>query len=329
MIMLIYSSAAFSQIEPKINQDVSKTYKEADKKLNEVYQRVLKTHKSSEPYKKNLRNAQRLWIEFRDAQFEMNFPESKGRYDRNKLTEAQAGYLTRLTEERTKTLRAILISISVGLVAYYPFNGNANDESDNGNNGKVFNAILAEDRFGNTNCAYNFDGEDSYIEIPNSPSLSPTNLLSLSAWIFPKQLNFYPAVLNKGNVGNYQESFALYLTPDNRLGFLLNWNGTDAGRGQIESECVVPLNTWTHVASTYDGVTMYIYINGVQVGHNTFRGGIFSLPAPLLIGKSDRQSSNYPISFFNGSIDNVEVFNRNLSPEEIQEIFNAGSEENK
>ncbi|ETR68891.1 MAG: hypothetical protein OMM_04291 [Candidatus Magnetoglobus multicellularis str. Araruama] len=56
-----------------------------------------------------------------------------------------------------------IIDLEEGLVAYYPFNGNANDESGNGNHGTVYGAILIEDRFGNKNSAYSFDGIDDYI----------------------------------------------------------------------------------------------------------------------------------------------------------------------
>ena len=58
-------------------------------------------------------------------------------------------------------------NLNEGLVAYYPFNGNANDESGNGNNGEVNGATLAEDRFGGAGKAYSFDGENDWIELPN------------------------------------------------------------------------------------------------------------------------------------------------------------------
>ena len=55
--------------------------------------------------------------------------------------------------------------LNAGLVAYYPFNGNANDESGNGNNGTVYGATLTDGRFGNTGSAYDFDGIDDYVDI--------------------------------------------------------------------------------------------------------------------------------------------------------------------
>src|SRR5260370_6049481 len=70
-----------------------------------------------------------------------------------------------------------------GLVAYYPFNGNANDASGNGNQGTVSCATLATDRFGNANSAYYFAGDGSDISVSDSSTLDITNALTLSAWI--------------------------------------------------------------------------------------------------------------------------------------------------
>ena len=69
-----------------------------------------------------------------------------------------------------------------GLVAYYPFNSNANDESGNNFNGTVFGATLTTDRFGNTNRAYNFDGYDDEIQVIHAEALNIIGDISLSAW---------------------------------------------------------------------------------------------------------------------------------------------------
>ncbi len=65
-------------------------------------------------------------------------------------------------------------------MAYYPFNGNADDESGNENHGTVYGATLTEDRFGNADSAYYFDGTNDYIEIP---SVNPTSAITVSAWV--------------------------------------------------------------------------------------------------------------------------------------------------
>jgi hypothetical protein len=72
-----------------------------------------------------------------------------------------------------------------GLVAWYPFNGNANDESGNGNNGTVNGATLTTDRFGNVGKAYGFDGIDDYINCGNSSAFNQNNI-SVSVWVYHK-----------------------------------------------------------------------------------------------------------------------------------------------
>ncbi len=207
-----------------------------------------------------------------------------------------------------------------GLVAYYPFNGNANDESGNGHHGTVLGTVLTEDRLGKTDSAYSFDGKDNYIEVAHDASLNPTEEISLAAWIWARQYEFYPAVVNKGNVGTGNESYSLYLTPEGKLGCLLNRDGTPGGRTANELGPAIPLKTWTHVACTYDGETIRTYINADEVGKKPHTGGIFITPDPVLIGKSERLSSNYPTTFFDGSIDEVEIYSRSLLPEEIRAL---------
>ncbi len=68
-----------------------------------------------------------------------------------------------------------------GLIAYYPFNGNANDESGNGNDGTVYGATLTTDRFGNKNAAYVFDGIDDYIWLGNKAEFKPEKI-TIAAW---------------------------------------------------------------------------------------------------------------------------------------------------
>src|SRR5215471_8130342 len=75
------------------------------------------------------------------------------------------------------------VNLNQGLLAYYPFTGNANDASGNNNNPVFNNATLTSDRFGNANNAYSFNGIDNCIRIPNSPSLNPSNQISICVWV--------------------------------------------------------------------------------------------------------------------------------------------------
>jgi hypothetical protein len=86
-----------------------------------------------------------------------------------------------------------------GLVGWWPFNGNANDESGNGNHGTVNGATLAADRFGNAGKAYSFDGVDDFVQISNNPLLEPSNSISISAWVFidSNQTTNFPPIISK------------------------------------------------------------------------------------------------------------------------------------
>ena len=74
-------------------------------------------------------------------------------------------------------------NLDTGLVAYYPFNGDADDESGNGNNGTIYGATLATDRFGNPNSAMLFNGVDDFIEIPYSEELEIGENLTITGWV--------------------------------------------------------------------------------------------------------------------------------------------------
>ena len=126
-------------------------------------------------------------------------------------------------------------------------------------------------------------------------------------------------IVSKGNVGNYRESFAMLLQGEHRLAFILNRDGTGSGRAMV-SGSVVPLKKWTHVAVSCDGDTMHVYMNGKETGSGAYRGGIFSDQHPLLIGKSDRKGTSYQTSFFEGTIDEVRVYQRALSEAEILDL---------
>src|SRR6266404_1202616 len=81
------------------------------------------------------------------------------------------------------------VNLNQGLMAYYPFSGNANDVSGNNNNPVFNNATLTADRFGNPNSAYSFDGTSSYMRIPNSATLNFGTQMSVTAWV--KVAGFY------------------------------------------------------------------------------------------------------------------------------------------
>ena len=111
-------------------------------------------------------------------------------------------------------------------MAWYPFNGNSDDESGNGNNGTVYGAVLDDDlnSLSNSN-SYRFDGGDDYISIGNDSSLNPSSALSFSAWISLNNLNDRLNIIlgrNNNNSGQdgYGFNFGLLLEVKFRYGSL-------------------------------------------------------------------------------------------------------------
>jgi hypothetical protein len=213
--------------------------------------------------------------------------------------------------------------LNQGLVAYYPFNGDANDASGNGNNGTSQGVSLTADRFGTLNSAYSFDG-NGFITIPSSLSLKVTGTkITLAAWINPSQFTGSGngrTILRKecqtGNSGGY------YFRVSN-AGFL-NFGGrygNDLGFDTYAQNGALPLNTWSHVAVTYDGNTVRFYVNGTVVDTTALNQSITADDDALNIGVL---SSAYLTEFFYGAIGEVRIYNRALSTSEIQIVFKSG-----
>ncbi|MBF0103148.1 MAG: LamG domain-containing protein, partial [Desulfobacterales bacterium] len=217
-------------------------------------------------------------------------------------------------------------SLTDGLVAYYPFNGNANDESGNGNNGTVNGATLTTDRNGNANSAFSFNGSGNIISIDSNPSLNPTSSLTLVCWVYPLMYNTngtgiitkndqYILGINWPQGGNTQE-LNLWL-------YKQGWSLYALGK--------VPLNSWSYVAAVYNGNTASLYINGMLIGtHNgtlitgtqTTASQINTTTNKLIIGTGNASTSQY----FKGTIDNIRIYNRALSESEIQQLYNENSQ---
>ena len=136
-----------------------------------------------------------------------------------------------------------------GLVAYYPFNGNANDESGNGNNGIVYGATLAVDRYGKPNGAYYFDGSSNYIKVPHKEILNIQNSLSIVSWVYVESYTYeFASIVCKGDTASMLNSpYALTVRTYTEL--ILD-------RIELIGNVVVPLKTWVHIAATWDGTNV-------------------------------------------------------------------------
>ena len=201
--------------------------------------------------------------------------------------------------------------LSDGLVAYYPFNGNANDESGNGNNGTVNGATLTTDRFGNANKAYSFGGERNYISIADSTGISPTSAITLSAWVNPNSFGPARRILSKCSNSDCANNAYILSLANDKIYFQVS-------RTQLYSTSV-SANEWVYITETYDGQSMKIYKNGILTDTLQASGNILDSTSPLTIGAT--VFNDYSWESFYGKIYDIRIYNRALSASEIQQLY--------
>ena len=213
------------------------------------------------------------------------------------------------------------IDLTNGLVAYYPFDGNALDESGNGHNGTVNGATLSTDRFGNLNSAYLFDGVDDNIKLGNSSDFDFTTECSFSVWIRSTD-DSGGRILNKWVYGH--EDKALYLAPDRSVMFYL-YGVNSIGSNSYSNERIGQ-NEWVHVVAVYDGENQKIYVNGELDTSFAESGLVSNSSGNLFVGENiERVLSGEVANPFGGDIDDIRIYNRALSADEITELYSPYS----
>ena len=206
---------------------------------------------------------------------------------------------------------AVVMPQLEGLVAHYPFNANANDESGNGNDGVVNGATLTSDRFGNENSAYSFDGVDDYIYIPFSEDFNfdPSGQLTLNAWANTNVLDVSQHIVTKSPPNTMWD---YGLTIDNNNLFLFGHHSQHEAYSTTQAQ----INEWFMVTGVYDNSNWKIYINGVLETDNT-ASSITQSIGGLAIGRKGETELGY----FNGKIDDISIYNNALSQYEINDLI--------
>ncbi len=223
-----------------------------------------------------------------------------------------------------------------GLVGYWPFCGNANDESGNGNDGTVNGATLTEDRFGDANTSFNFDGISNYIELPLLSEINNLSQLSFSMWL---RSDFEFNEL-------YRTAFAHWITSGIGSGAVglqvafggqgtINQGGVSsaliAGIGSWSADNLVTPNTWTQALIVFDGTQsnptqrLQLYLNGQFSGYygdSSIPESIGNTAEKTVIGASvGPVGVNNTYNYFNGSLDDIGIWNRALTADEVQQLY--------
>jgi hypothetical protein len=217
-----------------------------------------------------------------------------------------------------------------GLVLYLTFDegsGNiAYDYSGNGNNGTLYNGsnvcsnpptsgcpTWVDGKFGK---ALSFDGVDDYVSVSDSPILNPSTV-TLCAWV--KIFNYstaYQSIVNKGLGGGTRYQLRIQPYPSNKFEVSI---GNGSNYTMVSSLTTINLNTWYFVAATADGSTVKIYVNGIAENSKSQIAPITSVNQFLVVGARDDNKQ-----WLNGTIDEVMIFNRSLTDDEVKFLYQEG-----
>ena len=204
---------------------------------------------------------------------------------------------------------AALASLTDGLVAYYPFDGNANDASGNGNHGTTHGVTLTTDRFGNANSAYCF-GYGNYISVAANTLLNNIVDYSMSAWVKIDDWERTAASIMAKGAG-YSGCYGLQIG-DNGTYYISSYN-PNVGAALSTT---VPIGNWVHVAITRRDGFVCAYLNGAMIGSVT--GALPAINSEALEMGRDRPGST---EYFYGAMDEVRLYNRALSAAEVKALY--------
>ena len=211
-----------------------------------------------------------------------------------------------------------------GLVAYYPFNGNANDETGNGNNGTVNGAILTEDRFGAVSSAYDFDGVDD--KIFNSNEFLTLNVdLTISVW-----LNTNDITQGNQTIINSLEHTGIGLNFNHNynsgkmnlfLGDGINFWDVN-GLGGIKSD--YQNETWYNIILIKQNDLYKVYVNGVvDMETNVNNASNYNNIVGFAFGTATWKEEG--AEYFNGKLDDIGIWNRALTEQEVANLYTSNS----
>jgi hypothetical protein len=208
-----------------------------------------------------------------------------------------------------------------GLIAYYPFNGNANDAAGNGNNGTVNGLTLTTDRFGNLNSAYAFPGIPSKDITINSTNLLMQMPFSCCVWVNFSGGNYNPRIVCLAQNYSGYEIATAGTGSFRQIGLD---DETTAGGYSVISPDSFAAGVWHHVAAVWDTNKMTLYVDGRSEGATTIEGQIFyngGFGTQWLPTIGDSCSFGDPNDLFAGAINDVRFYNRALSSNEVAQLY--------
>ena len=198
----------------------------------------------------------------------------------------------------------------------------ASDSSGNGNTGTLINSPLWTG--GKTGNSLLFNGSTSYAKITNSTSLSTTSGFTYSYWVKGSSFSNTPIIMNNHimSAGSPISGIVTWIGTDSKPAFQLRLNNTCCQT--LYTNSIISTNKWYHITNTWNGSSMQIYVNGIL--DNTLAvSGTLQINRDTYIGvNADEISKTTPVysNQLNGSIDEIRIYNRALSPNEVSVLYN-------
>src|SRR3990167_3141820 len=207
-----------------------------------------------------------------------------------------------------------------GMVSWWRAENDANDFVGTNNGAMTNGATFAAGKVGQ---AFSFDGVDDEVVVPHNANLNTGSQITIDAWVNASSYGHGRPIAQKrssSNVGGYTfETTHSPWAPDYGLHWVIWIGGTWY---DLETPANVLTNSaWYHVAATFDGTTMKVYVNGLEKDRKSVSGVIDAVTDDFVIGRNVVDTS----FAWHGLIDELEIFNRALTDSEISDIYNAGS----
>lgn len=204
------------------------------------------------------------------------------------------------------------------LEAWWPGDGEATDIVGENDGTLMGDTTYTEGIVGD---AFSFDGDGDKVIVPHDDSLHPAEQITIDAWINPTSYGMYDPVVTKAG-GEALAGYILEFLGDH-IFFGIVLDPYPIGAIYNSPTAYIEPGVWTHVAGVYDGNYIRLYVNGVEVDGATY------VPGSIRYDTNELNIGGHPVfpdRFFTGLIDEVDVFSRALTAEEIASIYQAGSD---
>lgn len=200
-----------------------------------------------------------------------------------------------------------------GLIGWWKFDENTgtnvSDSSGDGNHGTATGMTWTDGKY---NSAGNFDGVDDYVGLGSSDTIKPVNAISIYAVFTPQDIGAQKDVFRSGYSGGSKQGVLFYIGSDNLIRLTVG-NGTVLSTAIISESIIV--NQTYYITGVYDGTKPIIYKNGIKISEGEI------VTTPIVYGVGNPRISTVSPSAYNGTIDNVILYNRALSEAEIKQIY--------